>query len=373
MENYVSTQKKGCITFQKIHLTYKTYESILKDFIAIDTETTGLNSEIDKIVEIGAARFHNGKLINNLYNSFVKTNVPISKESSNINKITNQMIQELGFPEHVVYKEFIDFIQDVTNGNSVIVIYNANFDIGFLKPTLENLGYSGILKYIDLYSLCRSELHECDIENYKQESIANYFNITNAISHRALYDAITCGNILTKLIENFTNNLDYEMKESQLRELKPYELEICAAILKSCQNANLDISSFTIDRSSGQRQCSIDFRDGFSFLRIKLSKNMRYFVVTKSIANKSKINLKTGECTPSENPNENLRVYFNSPSDLLDKTVADAIALIYASYIAKSNKKKIENWLLYNENWVKYEINAIDINIESIIQSINNN
>ncbi len=37
------------------------------------------------------------------------------------------------------------------------------------------------------------------LRNYKQNTVAEYFNLQNKNSHRAKSDAIICGNILTKL------------------------------------------------------------------------------------------------------------------------------------------------------------------------------
>ena len=61
-----------------------------------------------------------------------------------------------------------------------------------------NLGYEGIINYVDTLLISRSLIP--GLNNYKQDTIAIHFNIINKESHRAITDAEVCGQILWQLL-----------------------------------------------------------------------------------------------------------------------------------------------------------------------------
>lgn len=101
-------------------------QSNCKNFCSIDLETTGLNTERDKIIQIAIVKVLEGEIVDT-YSSYVNPERHISKAASEINNIydedvaSSKTIKEL-FPE------ILSFIQGFP-----IVAHNAEFDMGFLK------------------------------------------------------------------------------------------------------------------------------------------------------------------------------------------------------------------------------------------------
>ena len=62
---------------------------MIKDYVAFDLETTGLNVETDYIIEIGALKVKDGKVCER-FMEFVKPPVPISPMITNITGITTE-------------------------------------------------------------------------------------------------------------------------------------------------------------------------------------------------------------------------------------------------------------------------------------------
>ena len=60
-------------------------------FIAFDTETTGVNSSLDRIVELGAVIFENGIIVDQ-FSSLVNPNMEIPPEATAVNHITPEMV-----------------------------------------------------------------------------------------------------------------------------------------------------------------------------------------------------------------------------------------------------------------------------------------
>ena len=99
--------------------------------------------------------------------------------------------------EKDIYIELVNFLEEVLNGNIILVAHNAIFDMRFLKNTLERLGYSGYIRYLDTFKVS----YRLPINSHCQSAIAKYLGIIIEEEHRAYSDAITCGKILVKILE----------------------------------------------------------------------------------------------------------------------------------------------------------------------------
>ena len=155
-------------------------------YIAFDTETTGLNSDFDKIVEVGMVEIHNGEIVDQ-YSSLVNPGFHIPARASEINHIYDNDVAEAPG-----YGQIAPVLAKWLIGKTVIA-HNAPFDMKFIQRLLENNGYSGTIKYIDTVYYARSVVG--DVENYKLQTLADHFDIDTGNAHRALDDALTCHHI----------------------------------------------------------------------------------------------------------------------------------------------------------------------------------
>lgn len=186
------------IVKKKIKFNENSIELLSKKFYSFDVETTGLNPVYNRIIEIGCIEFKDLEPIKR-FDTLVNANQNIPRHVSMINNITNEMLIDAP-NEDEVYYYFCSFIKDVLEGRALIVAHNASFDMNFLANTLERLGFSGNLYYIDTLDLSRTYLK---LPNNKQTTIAEYFNIPIGNAHRAGDDALVCGKILTNIINLF--------------------------------------------------------------------------------------------------------------------------------------------------------------------------
>ena len=95
----------GKVTAEEQDFSMDLLPMLMKEFIAIDCETTGLSPEQDKIIEISAVHFINGEPLDT-FSSFVNANVYISEHVTNINHITNEMIESVP-DELTVFKDAV--------------------------------------------------------------------------------------------------------------------------------------------------------------------------------------------------------------------------------------------------------------------------
>ncbi len=154
--------------------------------IVIDIETTGLYPEQgSRIIEIAAVPIIDGKIdLKNAFESFVNPLQQIPPEITQINHITNGMVENAQTID-VVLPEFFHYIQD-----NPLVAHNALFDIGFLHYYGISLGLKEIQnRVIDTYNLSRALFVYS--KHHNLEALLKRLGIpfTSNKRHRALEDA----------------------------------------------------------------------------------------------------------------------------------------------------------------------------------------
>jgi DNA polymerase III epsilon subunit family exonuclease len=117
------------------------------------------------------------------FHSLIDPARPISAGARAVNGITDEMVR--GKPSiGEVIPRFLDFI----NG-SVLVAYNAGFDLGFIESSLgDRIGALDGYRIIDALSLSRRLF--ADLPRYNLASVAGSLGIDTQGEHRALSDAM---------------------------------------------------------------------------------------------------------------------------------------------------------------------------------------
>lgn len=159
-------------------------------FVAFDTETTGVNPHRDRIVELAAVKYQDGKIIDER-TWLVNPGRPIPSWAQKVHGITTEMVKnEPKFKD--IYAEFLEFI-----GGSVLVAHNAPFDISFINTEvrLAHLESPPNL-VIDSLGLFRTWFP--NLKSYSLEKVATSVDIPKDIFHRALADSMYVALIFNK-------------------------------------------------------------------------------------------------------------------------------------------------------------------------------
>lgn len=151
---------------------------IISDYCVIDTETTGLSSYYDEIIEVGILKIRDGKVVDQ-YSQLIKPNNAIDDFITYLTGITNKMlVNQPSIKE--VEGEILDFL-----GDDIIVGHNTSFDIRFLnasfKETLKN-------EYMDTMIFSRKIYPQ--LSHHRLSDLAKFLDLANN-QHRALADCIT--------------------------------------------------------------------------------------------------------------------------------------------------------------------------------------
>jgi ATP-dependent DNA helicase DinG len=152
----------------------------MNPIIALDIETTGLDSKKDAILEIGAVRF-NGKRIENEWSSLINPGRKIPPFITQLTGINDHMVLEAPSIQEVV-PELRNFV-----GELPILGHNVGFDLSFLRK----LGIFRTNETLDTYEIASVLLPSAG--RYNLGALGNLLLIPLPASHRALDDArVTC-------------------------------------------------------------------------------------------------------------------------------------------------------------------------------------
>ena len=163
-------------------------------YTVFDTETTGLNpSQGDEIIQMGATRIVNGKLLSQeCFDQLVDPQRSIPAATIPIHGIEPHMV--VGKPTIAqVLPSFHGFAQD-----TVLVAHNAAFDMRFLQLKEKSTGV--VFNQPVLDTLLLSAVVHPNQESHRLEAIAERFNVTVMGRHTAMGDAMVTAEVFLKLI-----------------------------------------------------------------------------------------------------------------------------------------------------------------------------
>lgn len=99
--------------------------------IILDTETTGLDPLTGhRVVEIGAVELFNHLPTGKTYHVYINPNRDMPREAEAVHGLSSEFLKDKPRFEAIA-DEFLEFISD-----SMLIIHNASFDIGFLNAEL---------------------------------------------------------------------------------------------------------------------------------------------------------------------------------------------------------------------------------------------
>lgn len=153
----------------------------IRDYVVFDLETTGLSPASDEIIEISGIKVRGG-LKTEEFTTLVNPCRPIPSAASNVNGITDYMVQDAPMLRDAL-EEFLNFI-----GGDILVGHNIHtFDMNFLcNGVRRELDRKVLNDYVDTLYLAKSCLP--GLHRHRLTDIAEYFHIETKGAHRALQD-----------------------------------------------------------------------------------------------------------------------------------------------------------------------------------------
>ena len=159
----------------------KHLNTYVKDYVVFDLETTGISVFKDEVVEISAVKVADGKVVDE-FSTLVNPGMPIPTDASNVNGITDDMVEDAPKFEKAL-KDFLDFA-----GDDVLVGHNIqSFDMKFIcRDALKFYGKTVGNDFVDTLKIAQAYLPE--LRHHTLTDLACHYHIDAAGAHRALND-----------------------------------------------------------------------------------------------------------------------------------------------------------------------------------------
>ena len=152
------------------------------DYTVVDIETTGLNSNFSKIIEISALKVRDKKIVDE-FSMLINPHQSIPYFIRNLTGITDSMVSDAPELDYVLIK-FKDFL-----GDDIILGHNVNFDVNFLYDNYSNvLGEDLSNDFVDTLRIARKLLPF--LNHHRLDDLTDYFGVESRDKHRALNDCV---------------------------------------------------------------------------------------------------------------------------------------------------------------------------------------
>ncbi len=169
----------------------------IPDFVAIDVETTGLDFKNDRIIEIGAIKFKEGKAAEE-FSTFINPQMSIPSVITELTGISDNDLT--GAPLFAdISEKLVSFID-----NLPLCGHQIEFDASFLKEELKRANKPALEnQLLDTALLSRILLDPHG--RFSLKEVCNTIGVSLDNAHRALHDAKASGEAAVRLIPKISD------------------------------------------------------------------------------------------------------------------------------------------------------------------------
>jgi DNA polymerase-3 subunit epsilon len=167
--------------------------------VVFDLETTGLDSENDRIIEIGAIKINaHGDVLGEM-STLIATDRKLTPKIQQITGINDAML--VGKPAiEPIIRQFLKFIE-----GSVLVAHNAEFDLGFIKAACRRQGV--VIEWPTFCTLKLARQLLPNLERKNLDTLAAHYGLQFEARHRSIGDVKVTIAVLRELLGNEGSHL----------------------------------------------------------------------------------------------------------------------------------------------------------------------
>ena len=222
-------------------------QSLDDTYVVFDLETTGFSPKNDKIIEIGAVKVQNGKIIDS-FSEFVNPRRPIPYKITELTGISDDMVKYADSIDFVLPK-FMEFI-----GDAAVVAHNASFDCSFIEKNCKDLDLPFNSTILDTVQICRFLYPE--LKSVKLNIVAKHLGVKLTSHHRAVDDAKATGDIFVECIKKIKEEYEVSslsdlnkifLEKVDIKKLPTYHIIILAKTQEGIRNLYKLVSEAHID------------------------------------------------------------------------------------------------------------------------------
>jgi DNA polymerase-3 subunit epsilon len=167
-------------------------------FAVVDCETTGVNPETDRILQLAAIVVNGEGEIVQTFDTVVKPESPAdyTHGAEHIHGISEEQVAQ-GMP----LREALQKLWEISDGN-FFTAHNAKFDIGFIHAESKRVGLERQVEtYIDTLALSRKTDAEKE-RKHSLDALCEHYGIERDRAHEAKSDATATAQLLIHLMHD---------------------------------------------------------------------------------------------------------------------------------------------------------------------------
>ena len=208
---------------------------MMTSYIALDLETTGLESKTEKITEAAALKVIDGT-VRERFVTLINPGRPISEKITQLTGITDEMVRTAPLMENVI-GELLAFCEGLP-----LLGHNILFDYRFLKQAAVNSRLECEFEAVDTLTLCRHLMPPDEKKNLSAS--CTWFQIPQSAAHRAEADAESAHLLYEKLKALYGK----EREELATKRQKEYLQDLI-----KCHRIDITLQTDTLSRSEASR------------------------------------------------------------------------------------------------------------------------
>ena len=165
-------------------------------FAVVDFETTGINPETDRVIQVAAIVINGEGEIVESFDTVVRPESPAqyTHGAEHVHGISAEQVAQ-GMP----LREALEKVWTISKGN-VFTAHNAKFDINFLHAESQRVGLENkIDTYVDTLALARKTDQE-RTRKHSLQALCEHYGISHENAHEAKSDATATAELLIHLM-----------------------------------------------------------------------------------------------------------------------------------------------------------------------------
>ena len=179
-------------------------------FAVVDFETTGLNPETDRIVQLAAIIVNGDGEIVDSFDTIVKPESPDEYQhgAEHIHGISAEQVSG-GMPLRKALEQLWSI-----NAGHIFTAHNAAFDLGFLHAESERVGIEGRIEFhVDTLELSRRTTGADTTRRHNLLALCEHYGIKRDQVHDARSDATATAQLLMHLIKELGVDMPDQVAE----------------------------------------------------------------------------------------------------------------------------------------------------------------
>jgi DNA polymerase-3 subunit epsilon len=214
----------------------------IRPMLCVDTETTGVNTDNDRVVEVAASTLDWNEQVIEEWSTIIDPGIEIPAEASAVHGISTSKAMAEGRPPAEALADLAALIHEATVAGNPIVVFNATFDVPLLITECHRHGVElfPFAQILDPYLIDRLvDTEQARRAAAKRESfkfrkgrrqlalVAYHYGVelTPDDAHSATPDAVAAGRIMRRIIKKYPEIGDRSLAWLWLRQVRGYEAD----------------------------------------------------------------------------------------------------------------------------------------------------